>query len=124
VGSTRIEALMVDGKSNPEAMSRKWDEIVEDLAEGRMSVLDLVGRSRSISKRDYFGYVQHFRTTIILMRDLRILKRLHQEMAGRLQWIEDNGQGPSEIDADVLAKDGLRLSGAYSKMLMVARSKD
>jgi AbiV family abortive infection protein len=100
---------MVDDNSNREEMSRKWDEMVEDLAEGRLSVVDLLRGTLSISERDYFGYVQLFRAMVVLMRDNRVLKRLHQEIVGELARIQSNSQGAYEIDASVRAKDGHRL---------------
>ncbi len=100
---------MIDDNSNREETSRKWDEMVEDLAEGRLSPMDLVRGTLSVSGRDYFGYVQHFRAMMVLMRDMRVLKRLHQELTAELERIEGNNQSASEIYASVRAKDGHRL---------------
>jgi AbiV family abortive infection protein len=100
---------MVNDNSNREEMSRKWDEMVQDLAEGRLSVVDLLRQTLSISERDYFGYVHHFRAMMVLMRDIRVLKRLHREIVGELKQIQGGSERAFDIDADIRAKDGRRL---------------
>jgi AbiV family abortive infection protein len=102
---------MVDNDSNREEMSRKWDEMVEGLARGRLPVLDLLRETFSLpmSERDYLGYLQNFRNLVILMRGIRVNKRLHLEMVSELKRIQGDSQRKLDVDADFRAKDGRRL---------------
>lgn len=88
-----------------------WESFVEDLAEGRLPVLEVLkhGREQLCSDNNHEGYVNYSRATQMLMSDVRILQRMMGEVGVKLK---DYGEGKAhaqDLYHKVAARDGHRL---------------
>jgi hypothetical protein len=59
-----------------------WEQLVEDMASGRVSIMDFMKIAhQSGAKQDYFEHVQRVRIFNFLLRDKRIRFKLEEEIA-------------------------------------------
>src|SRR3954470_22377627 len=67
-------------------MEAKWNQLVEDLAEGRLPFVEaMMSASKAmVQPGDYRAYINHHRSFTMLMSDPRILRRMHQELMAKL----------------------------------------
>lgn len=90
-----------------------WHILVESLAEGRLSMFDVIGCNRP-QPGDYFHHVQSSRALMMLLSDTRILKRLHEEVSAKLDDKPADKRGEYDFNSAAASKDGLR---RFKKML-------
>ena len=98
--------MAADGDLTKVATASDWLSLVEAVAAGQISMLDVIGNNRP-EPGDYFGHVQCSRAFMMLMTDTRIVKRLaadiEDEIAERL-----GGRLTDDLKTAVASKDGSR----------------
>lgn len=97
---------------------KDWDDFIEQLASGELSVLDAVRASHEqiYEKQDYEGYVNQARASYVMMQDVRILERLTQEVTEKLTELTGKDFDPEAMKREVKSKDGTRLFDKLSKI--------
>jgi AbiV family abortive infection protein len=88
-----------------------WDDFVEKLASGELSVLEAI-RAHSdqiYEKQVYEAYITQARASYVMMQDVRILRRLMQEITEKIKEHTGKDFDTEAIKRDVKSKDGMRL---------------
>ena len=96
---------------------KRWNELVADLAEGRMSVLEVMraGQLALAPDGDYEGFVTYTRSYHVLMSDPRIVKHLHDEVGREASKHIGGIQGAEQIARNISGRDGPRLFEKLAK---------
>src|SRR3954447_22418960 len=96
-------------------MEAKWNQLVEDLAEGRLPFVEaMMSASKAmVQPGDYRAYINHHRSFTMLMSDPRILRRMHQELMAKLDELTEGKFDKRAEERAIRAKDGFRL---FSKL--------
>jgi AbiV family abortive infection protein len=103
------------GAERDEVASEKaWHDMIESLASGHMTVLDLF-RNGPV-EGDYEGFVTFTRAMHMIMSDRRILERLHSESVAEIERATGKKASADEIARVVKSKDGVRLFEKLSQV--------
>lgn len=98
---------MIDVDSDDVVCGTPWTDLIEDLASGKMSVLSLFEQIPKDGQ--YEEFVTFTRAMHILMRDVRIVQRLHAETTAEIRNKTEKFQTSDEFERNVKKKDGSRL---------------
>jgi AbiV family abortive infection protein len=103
------EIKVTDPSTTPSVES--WEQLVEAFAEGRLPILETIKAVRPLiyEKGDYEGFVNFTRSMHMLMRDVRLLKRMRDEMDAEMQRVTGKKYEQGDFERLVLSKDGPRL---------------
>jgi AbiV family abortive infection protein len=97
---------------------KDWEDFIEKLASGELSVMDAIraNQEQIYEKQDYEGYINQARASYVMMQDVRILKRLMQEMTEKLKEHTGKKFDSEAMKRDVNSKDGIRLFDKLGKI--------
>lgn len=88
------------------ASEADWATLVEHVASGRLSLLDLI-KTHQPERDDYFSHVQYSRAFAMLMTDVRVLERLRVEIHDVIERSEADSR-PTDLEAVGRSKDAVR----------------
>ena len=98
--------MISDGDLTKLVTDSDWFALVEAVAEGQLSMLDVM-RSNRPEDGDYYGYIQCARAFKVLMQDTRILRRLISDITAVIESLS-GGKRTDDLTAATASKDGLR----------------
>lgn len=98
-------------ETEDEEISQKWDQMIKDMAAGRIAILDIlkISYSKKAPEQDYFEHIQRTRAFMAMLRDKRLVLKLAEEIT-ELGKRESTAfeSGVQQIDKTVRSKDGYR----------------
>lgn len=102
---------MTDTSSNSIPTVESWEQLVEAFAEGRLPILKTIEAVKPVifEKGDHEGFVNFTRVMHMLMRDVRLLKIMRDELDAEMQRVTGKKYGEGDFERLVLSKDGPRL---------------
>lgn len=97
---------------------KSWDDFVEKIASGELSFMDVM-RAMSgqiFEKQDHEAYIYFNRACLVLMQDVRVLKRLAEELSDKIKEHSGKDFDPEAINRGGKSKDGMRLFDKLGKI--------
>jgi AbiV family abortive infection protein len=110
---SRIVNMSSMSNSPPIPSIKSWEELVEAFAQGQLPIFETIKAVQPIifEKGDHEGFVNFTRAMHMMMRDVRLLERLIEEMGAEYVRVTGNPYTTSDFDRLVRSKDGPRLMG-------------
>jgi len=95
---------------NDKERPQEWEEFVEALAEGRLPILKTMKAvtPHIYEAGDHLGFVNFTRAFHMLMKDERILRRLHSEIGEEIAEVMGKDFDVGKVERGIRSKDGPR----------------